>query len=56
MVLPRHCPGWEGDGDPPSSLHPCTYKRAPVLGVSRCRCTLEIVSQAWAHFGVLYLH
>lgn len=32
MVLPRHCPSWEGDDDPPSSLHPCTYKRPPRFG------------------------
>lgn len=28
----------------------------PVLGVSSCRCTIEMVTEAWADFGVLYLH
>lgn len=27
VVGPWHCPSWEGDGDPPSSSHPCTHKR-----------------------------
>lgn len=57
LYLPRHCPSWEADGDPPSSSsHPCTHKRPPVLGVSSCRCTLEVVDHARAAFGVLHLH